>query len=260
MIKILNMPSLTPLVAVPACRKFIGVHPFHTAGEKYLTALSDVAGVLPVVLPVLGARLSPAQVLCRVDGILLTGSHSNVEPHHYQGPPSADGTMHDPDRDATTLPLIRAAIAAGVPLFAICRGFQELNVALGGTLHQRVHELEGFMDHREDSEAALEVQYGPAHPVHLSANGRLRRWFDRDRLTVNSVHWQGIDRLAPGLTVEATAPDGLVEAVHVTDAAGFTLGVQWHPEWRAGENPDSQVLFNAFGDACRAFAADRAAL
>ncbi|HXH04169.1 MAG TPA: gamma-glutamyl-gamma-aminobutyrate hydrolase family protein [Candidatus Competibacteraceae bacterium] len=246
-----------PLIAIPACRKMLGHHPFHVVGEKYLTAVADLAGGLPLALPALGARLDLADLLARIDGILLTGSHSNVEPHHYGGPPSAPGTLHDPERDATTLPLIRAAVQAGVPVMAICRGFQEMNVAFGGTLHQRVHELEGMMDHREDPDDPLEVQYGPAHEVRLTPGGWLAGLLGRERIIVNSVHWQGVERLGPGLAAEATAPDGLVEAFRVAAAPAFTLAVQWHPEWKAAENPVSVALFRAFGDACRARAAAR---
>ena len=142
-----------PLVAVPACRRFIAPHPFHVAGEKYISALVCAAGVVPVLLPALGGALSLPSLLGRVDGLMLTGSPSNVEPSRYGGPPSRTGTAHDPHRDATTLPLIRAAVAAGLPVLAICRGYQEVNVALGGTLHQNVHELPGMLDHREDKSA-----------------------------------------------------------------------------------------------------------
>jgi len=188
---------------------------------------------------------------------MLTGSPSNVEPHRYGGPASAEGTLHDAERDATTLPLIRAAIDMGVPLLGICRGFQELNVAFGGTLHQRVHEVPGMRDHREDKTAPVEVQYAKAHPVRLAPDGLLARIAGTDELRVNSVHGQGIDRLAPGLSVEATAPDGLVEAVRVDGAGAFALAVQWHPEWRFWEDSASAALFAAFGDAARARAERR---
>ena len=235
----------------------IGAHPFHVAGDKYLRAVADGAQALPLLIPALGDGLDPAELVGRLDGLLLTGSASNVEPHRYGGPSSAAGTPHDPARDATTLPLIRAALDAGVPLLGICRGFQELNVALGGTLHQRVHEVPGLDDHREDESAPLEVQYGPAHPVRLAPGGILAGLAGALEVRVNSVHGQGIDRLAPGLAVEATAPDGLVEAVRVEHAPAFALAVQWHPEWRFWEDPLSAALFAAFGDAAAARAALR---
>lgn len=247
----------TPLVGIPACARTLGAHPFHVTGDKYIRAVSDGAGALPLLIPALGDSLDLADLVDRLDGLLITGSASNVAPHLYGGPPSADGTLHDPARDATTLPLIRLALEKGVPLLGICRGFQELNVALGGTLHQRVHEVPGLSDHREDDTAPVEVQYGPAHPVRLTPGGLLARLAGRGEVTVNSVHGQGIDRLAPGLAVEATAPDGLVEAVRVADAPAFAAAVQWHPEWRFWEDPLSAALFAAFGDAAAARAALR---
>lgn len=240
-----------PLIGVPADRKIIGPHPFHAVGEKYLTALTDVAGATPLVIPSLAERLQIDDLLDTFDGLLFTGSHSNVEPEHYDGPPSAPGTEHDPARDALTLSLLPAAIERGIPVLAICRGFQEFNVVRGGSLHQRVHELPGMLDHREDTAQALDVQYGPAHSVELCEGGLLQRLTGRSSIEVNSIHWQGIDRLGTGLRAEAVSPDGLIEAFTAPDAPGFNLAVQWHPEWRAAENPVSVSLFEAFGAACR---------
>ena len=239
-----------PLIGVSACRQQVGKNPSHTVGDKYVEAAA-FAGT-PLILP---ARDVPGDVhamLAPLDGILFTGSPSNVEPHHYNGAPSADGTRHDPARDRLTLPLLQAAIAAGVPVLCICRGFQELNVALGGTLHQRVHELPGFLDHREPQDAALDVQYSPRHAVSVEPGGVFERLGLATRFEVNSLHGQGIDRLAPGLRIEARALDGLIEAVSMDDAPGLVLGVQWHPEWRFTENPVSLRLFEAFREACRA--------
>jgi putative glutamine amidotransferase len=219
-------------------------------GEKYIDAVADGAKALPVLIPALGSELDPSAILAGCDGVLFTGSASNVEPHHYGGPASAPGTLHDPSRDATTLPLIPRAIAAGVPVLAICRGFQEMNVAYGGTLHQRLHEA-GFSDHREDGSDPLEVQYGPAHEVLLEPGGLLRDIAGRDRIEVNSLHWQGVERLGRDLEVEARAPDGVIEAFRVAHAPAFAVGVQWHPEWQFEKNPFSRALFAAFGDASR---------
>ncbi len=229
----------------------LGPHPFHVVGEKYIRAVLDASQGLPLVIPALADELGMSDLLRRLDGILFTGSPSNVEPHHYAGPESAPGTLHDPARDATTLPLIRKAVELQIPVFGICRGFQEMNVAFGGTLHQRVHEVEGKLDHRDDTTLPLEVQYGPAHDVVLEADGLLRELTGRDRLQVNSLHSQGIDRLGAGLLVEARAPDGLVEAFRVQEAKRFALAVQWHPEWQVMSNPSSQALFAAFGAAGR---------
>jgi len=220
-------------------------------GEKYIEAVAVGAKAVPVLIPALGTEIDLPSLLDACDGLLLTGSPSNVEPHHYGGPASAPGTLHDPDRDATTLPLIPRAIAAGLPVLAICRGFQEMNVAYGGTLHQRLHEIPGYLDHREDESATLADQYGPAHEVLLEPGGALRKIAGQDRLEVNSLHWQGIKTLGKELAVEARAPDGVIEAFRVAAAPNFALSVQWHPEWQFAENPFSRALFAAFVTASR---------
>jgi putative glutamine amidotransferase len=229
----------------------VGAHPFHMVGEKYARAVLDAAGAAPLLIPSLADELGLDELLQRLDGLLFTGSPSNVEPHLYEGTPSAPGTLHDPARDATTLPLIRKAVRAGVPVFGICRGFQEMNVAFGGTLHQRLHEVPGHLDHRDDETQPLEVQYGPAHDVTLEPGGVLRALALSDRIQVNSLHNQGIDRLGAELAVEARAPDGVIEAFRVRDAQRFALAVQWHPEWKVMSNPFSRALFAAFGQASR---------
>lgn len=249
--------SSRPVIGVPADRRVLNPHAFHMAGEKYLSALIDGADALPLIVPVLADAVGIDEVLSHCDGILLTGSPSNVEPRHYEGETSRDGTLHDPERDALTLPLARLALESGVPLLALCRGFQELNVALGGTLHQHVHEVPGYHTHKEDPGDPLDVQYGPSHPVTLVEGGLLRRLADTDTVMVNSLHGQGVRRLAKGVTVEAVADDGLVEAFTVDDAHAFALAVQWHPEWKVTENPFSLRIFKAFGDACREYAAGR---
>jgi putative glutamine amidotransferase len=245
------MASARPLIGIPADRRMVGLHPFHMVGEKYARAVLEAAEALPLLIPSLAEELRFDDLLGTLDGILFTGSLSNVEPHHYAGTPSAPGTLHDPARDATTLPLIRKAVQSGIPVLGICRGFQEMNVAFGGTLHQKVHEVEGFGDHRDDESDPLEVQYGPAHEVILEPGGLLRAMAGTDRLQVNSLHAQGIAQLAPGLAVEARAPDGLVEAFRVAGAAQFAVAVQWHPEWQVMSNPFSRALFAAFGSASR---------
>ncbi|WP_065057400.1 gamma-glutamyl-gamma-aminobutyrate hydrolase family protein [Paraburkholderia tropica] len=242
-----------PVVAVSTDYCVVDGHPSHSVGDKYVAAIVEGANSLALLLPSLGKRQSIAGVLAHIDGLLFTGSYSNVDPRHYGGPPSAEGTQHDPARDATTIPLIKAAVAVGVPVLAICRGFQEMNVAFGGSLHQRVHETPGFDDHREDKSASREIQYGPTHEIRFTAGGMLQRIAGgKPTLSVNSLHGQGIDRLGKNLMVEAVAPDGLIEAISVADAATFAVGVQWHPEWRHAENNFSTALLRAFGNACRA--------
>ena len=246
-----------PLIGVTACSKQIGLHAYHISGDKYVRAVASAAKGLPVILPSLADLLAPSDILDGLDGILFTGSPSNIEPFHYSGPASAPGTAHDSARDATTLPLIRAAVEAGIPVLGICRGFQEMNVAFGGSLHQKVHEAGPFMDHREDDSLPLEGQYAPSHPVHIQPGGVLAGLGLASEIHVNSIHAQGVERLAPGLCVEALAPDGLIEAVSVPQGKGFALGVQWHPEWQVCSNPDYLAIFQAFGDACRKHALQR---
>ena len=240
-----------PLIGIPADRRMVGQHPFHMVGEKYARAVMEAAGAAPLLIPALAEELRFDELLERLDGLLFTGSPSNVEPHRYQGPPSDPGTLHDPARDATTLPLIRKAVEAGVPVLGICRGFQEMNVAFGGTLHQKLHEVPGFLDHRDDEKQPLEVQYGPAHDVTLEPGGVLRSLGASDRVRVNSLHSQGIERLGDELAVEARAPDGVIEAFRVARSRTFALAVQWHPEWQVMSNPFSRALFAAFGEASR---------
>lgn len=246
----------SPLVGLPSDSKPIGLHRYQAVGEKYVRAIVSGAGAIPMLIPSLSPPLPLREVLEQLDGLFLTGAYSNIEPHHYSGEPSYPGNLHDPARDETSLSMVPLAIELGVPVLAVCRGFQEVNVALGGTLHQKVHEVQGRQDHREDQSAPLDEQYGPAHVVRLS--GTLARLAGAGEAYVNSLHGQGIDRVAPRLLVEATSPDGLVEGVRLDSEQKFLLAVQWHPEWRVSENPFYLGIFQEFGDACRTRAAGRA--
>jgi putative glutamine amidotransferase len=229
----------------------LGAHPFHVAGEKYLTAVLEAADAVPLIIPALASEFRLEELLERLDGLLLTGSASNVEPHRYGGEPSEPGTWHDRERDDVTLPLIPRAIDAGVPLLGICRGFQEMNVAMGGSLWQKLQDVPGHLDHRDNPELEIEQQYAPAHDVVLEPGGVLRRLAGTDRVKVNSLHTQGVRQLGNDLAVEARAPDGVIEAFRVRSARNFALAVQWHPEWRVGGNAFSRALFAEFGAACR---------
>lgn len=240
-----------PVVLVTSCNHRFGEHPFHIAGRKYVDAVR-LAGALPLIAPPFPEDQIEA-LLDVADGVLLTGSPSNVHPSHFGEDVLNPALPLDPERDAWTLPLIRRTLARGLPLLAICRGTQETNVALGGTLHQAVHQVPGHADHRSSDDAPAAVQYGPAHPVDVTPGGVLARAVGERRFVVNSVHGQGVKTLAPGLRVEARAPDGLVEAFSAASAPGFSLCLQWHPEWQAEDNPVSMRILQAFGQAVRAW-------
>ena len=236
------------VVGIPACATIANDRPVHQTPARYADALTGGARALPIMIPPVG----DAQILLldRIDGLLVPGSPSNVHPSHYGVEQDLTPDKHDLARDATTLPLIRAAIARGLPVLAICRGIQELNVALGGTLLQNIHDIPGIMDHRGGG-PPLDKAYGPKHPITLS--GSLARIVGADRIIVNSLHGQAIDRPADGLVVEARAEDNTIEAVSFPAAQGFVLGLQWHPEWRWSEHSASVAIFHAFGEACRAY-------
>jgi putative glutamine amidotransferase len=238
-----------PIVVIPACTKLIGEDIFDAVGRKYSVALAEVAECQPLLVPIGAGATDIGAVMEVADAILLSGSPSNVAPEHYGEEAPIDPNALDPLRDAMTLPLIRTAVERRTPLFAICRGFQELNVALGGSLYQAVHDVDGHKDHRARPDVPLDEAYGPVHPVVL--RGKLRDWVGRDKIMVNSLHGQGIARLADGLTPEAFAEDGLIEAVRGPDDAAFCLGVQWHPEWSARSNEVSTSLFRRFGAAAK---------
>lgn len=238
-----------PIVVIPCCSKMLAGLRFDVAGRKYSAAVAEVADCQPLLMPLGPSMADVGAVLDIADGILLSGSLSNVEPVHYSDEEPLDPGMVDRDRDALTLPLIRSAIERKLPLFAICRGFQELNVALGGTLHQAVHNVSGHADHREPKSDDFDVKFAPVHPVSLK--GELRNWVGEEKIIVNSLHGQGIAKLAEPLVAEAFADDGLIEAVRAPAGNPFSLGVQWHPEWRPQANPVSIALFRRFGEAAR---------
>ncbi len=250
---------MKPLIGISCCVKAFGIFatPNHAASDSYVRVVLGPVGGIPVLLPAAGEALAP-QILPRLDGLILTGSRSNVCPDFYEGPPHAEGTPEDLQRDSTTLPLIRAAIAAGVPLLAICRGFQELNVALGGSLDQRIQDLPGRIDHSTPSDQKLpRIRVAKAHGVRLAPGSLIAELAGRCELPVNSLHNQGVARLAPRLAAEGWAPDGTVEAVRVIDAPGFAYGIQWHPEYDWERDAVSRALFERFGAAAAAWAAQR---
>ena len=242
------MGSSRPSVGLVCDHRRVGKHPFHMAGEEYIAALRDGAGALPLLIPALDPPLAPEDILASVDGLLFSGAASDVSPRLYGAGTPRKGVPLDERRDSTAVPLLQSAVEAGKPVLCICRGFQELNVALGGTLHREVHEVPGRFDHREKG-TALEEQYAPAHPVTVAEGGLLARIVPRRSFEVNSLHGQGIAKLAPPLFADAAAPDGQIEAVSMPRAKGFLLGLQWHPEWRWAGNEISRAIFAAFGAA-----------
>ncbi len=241
-------PHRKPIILIPATNAELDGHRVTFATKRYAEAVR-FAGGLPLVIP----NAEPGEIdtlLDMADGILLTGAAANVHPRHFGETVANPALPLDPERDDLTLTIIPRALALGVPLLAICRGFQEINVALGGSLHQAVQELPGHMDHRSAAHE-LEVVYRPAHDVAITQGGALEAIVGPGTLRVNSVHGQGVNRPAAGLRVEARAPDGLIEAFSIPEARGFSLALQWHPEWRPDEDPASTAIFKAFGDACR---------
>lgn len=251
--------SHLPLVGLPADTYESHGFLYHSIGDKYVRAVAEVAQCSPVMVPAIMDALHLDSLLDRFDGILMTGAVSNVHPPHYGEAATTDHEPFDHPRDQLTLRLITRVIERGIPLFCICRGFQELNVVMGGTLETELQRGEGRIDHRAPQHDDVDVRYAPVHAINIRPGGLLDRILGKRETMVNSIHRQGIKRLAPGLAVEATAPDGIIEAVSVRDAASFAFGTQWHPEFKAANNPDSVKLFEAFGDAVRTYARKRSA-
>lgn len=248
---------MQPIVAVVADIREFDNYSWHCVPDQYVTAAFSVSGVLPLLVPAFGDAIDYDALLARVDGVMLSGSKSNVHPAQFGKEPHEKYEPYDPARDATSLPLIRAAIEKGVPLFAICRGIQELNVALGGTLATEIQENDGTMDHRAPTSPDQAERFALAHDVKAKSGGCIERIIGPE-VRVNSLHRQAIDNIAPRLQAEATAEDGTIEAVSVIDAKGYAVGVQWHPEYWAKTDSTSRKLFEAFGDAVRSYAAGKA--
>lgn len=249
-----------PLVGIPASQIYLPAHSLaqHGVGERYIRGVSDGAGAVPMVIPALADDYDFADLASRLDGLMLTGGRANVEPHHYDGPPFPDDEVRDPPRDNTVLPLIRECVRQGVPVFGSCRGIQEINVAMGGTLYYRVHEIDGFNDHRMPREGDIEHKFSERHLVVTAENGLFHKLADAREVMVNSLHAQAVDKVAPGFEIECvSAPDGVIEGIRYTEAETFCVGVQWHAEWRFEDNTLSLNLWHAFGDACRKRAAAR---
>lgn len=241
---------MKPLIGISCCTKLFGAFgmPNHAASNTYVRATDLVVGGVPILVPANGHNADIPTLLARLDGIIFTGSRSNVQPALYEGTPHPSDIPEDAERDAVTLPLIRAAVEIGLPILAICRGLQEMNVALGGSLHQRLQDLPGRIDHSTPMSPISKIRTGKSHSITLSRGSWLHHVAGTDAIAVNSLHNQGIDRLAEGLVADGRAPDGTVEAVHAT-SRGFAVGVQWHPEYDWETDAISRGIFEAFGRA-----------
>ena len=253
-----------PIVGIPSDVKIVGLNPYHCVGEKYINAVAHGADCCPFILPAYGPGVDLSehdieavfeQFFHHMHGLFLAGSPSNIEPHHYSDEESLTPEFHDPQRDYLTLRLIRECVKRKLPVLAVCRGVQELNVALGGSLYQKVHEVDGYMDHREDGTLDRDGQYADTHKVQFVEGGFFQQLMNGEsEAMVNSLHGQGLRNLGQGLVAEAHAPDGLVEAIRLDSSEQFVVGVQWHPEWQYEKKAVSVALFKAFGDAVRAHA------
>ncbi|MCB8880255.1 gamma-glutamyl-gamma-aminobutyrate hydrolase family protein [Acidisoma cellulosilytica] len=243
------------LIGISCCQKAFGRFAMlnHAVSDTYVRAVGELVGGVPVLIPANGSRADIECLIERLDGIILTGSPSNVEPALYGGEPHPPETPEDKFRDAVTLPLVRSAIALGLPLLGICRGFQEMNVALGGSLHQRLQDLPDRMDHSTPMQKLAVIRHAKAHAIRVVPGSWLHRVAQARDIAVNSLHNQGVDRLAPGLVAEGYAPDGTIEAFRVAQAPGFAVGVQWHPEYDMDSEPVSRRIFLSFADAVASY-------
>lgn len=232
-------------------------HDYQVMTHKYMAPLVEFSGCVPLLVPTCFGTADLEQYLSMVDGVYLTGAGSNIDPVLYGQENLTPEKAQDRDRDLFDLPLIKAAVQRGLPIFGICRGMQEMNIAFGGDIHQKLYAVEGFNDHREDSTTPPTEQYADIHSVRLVPGTWLADLLGQEEIPVNSLHGQGINVLGEGLQALAHAEDGVIEAIHAPDLPQFTLGVQWHPEWQAAQNPHSIRLFQAFGEACRLSAARR---
>ena len=242
-----------PLVGIVCCRKEIERHPFHVVGEKYIKAIHEFSNVTSVLIPS-DDLTSRMPILNRLDGFLLTGSLSNVHPDRYKDSMKDSKMLIDTHRDEYVFNAVKKIIDMQMPILAICRGFQEMNVIFGGTLFQNLEAESDHQGHDFDRDASVEDQYDISHTVSFESGGYLSRLTELSEAEVNSLHTQGVKELGRGLNIEATSHEGLIEAFTVKDAAGFNLSVQWHPEWKPESSLISMKIFEAFGSACREYA------
>jgi putative glutamine amidotransferase len=241
-----------PVLGVTCCTRRMGTEFGQAVINRYVAAAMQWGDVAALLVPALPELMSASEVAPRLDGLLLTGSPSNVDPGRYGEAGAADAEgPYDPARDAMSFDLIRAMLDLGKPVLGVCRGFQEINVAFGGALRRDTGRNPELIAHHAPAEASFDDMFAHEHQVELAQGGVLRQGLGRDRLQVNSVHFQGVSRLGKGLNVEAWAPDGVVEAVSAWVNEAPVLAVQWHPEWRTADSPDSQAFFRLLGEALR---------
>jgi putative glutamine amidotransferase len=243
------MSETRPVLGIIACQRTVGTEPAQAVMERYVRAAMKHADVAALIVPSLPDLMRASEVASRLDGVLLTGSPSNIEPSRYGE--DDDAGPFDPGRDAIALGMVAELVDLGRPVFGICRGFQEINVALGGTLRRDTSASAELLAHHAPDEASFAEMFDHLHPVTLSHDGMLAQNFGKAELTVNSVHFQGVGQLAAGLDVEARAPDGLIEAFSARPKGAPVVAVQWHPEWDADRNPDSAAFFRLLGKALR---------
>ncbi|MDC0649699.1 gamma-glutamyl-gamma-aminobutyrate hydrolase family protein [Alphaproteobacteria bacterium] len=236
---------------------FNGRQRLHSAGKRYVDAVMNFANVVPILIPACIKKSDVGPLLDMLDGVVLTGGRANIEPHNYGGQAFPDDEVIDPDRDKTVLGIIPECVQRHIPIFGICRGIQEINVAYGGTIFYRVHQQNDKEDHRmpQNDDASLEEIFKPRHQVMFTENSLFKEFLEQDTFRVNSLHGQGIDQLGAGLTAEAYSPDGLIEAISISDYKSFAVAIQWHAEFHPerDENYLNKLLFQKFGDSCQQF-------
>jgi len=247
-------PARKPVVLMSMGAQERKGHDYQVMTVKYIRPLVEHAGCVPLLVPTCCGTDDIAQYLSMADGVYLTGAGSNIDPALYGQTNLTPEKQQDKDRDNFDLPLILAALKMGLPIFAVCRGMQEINVALGGDLHQKLYAVPGKDDHREDGEGSVEEQYADVHKVSFEPDSWIAKVLGKTEIAVNSLHGQSIKTLGKGVRVIGRAEDTAIEAIDLPDYPQFTLGVQWHPEWKAASNPNSINLFAAFGHACRSYA------
>ena len=232
-------------------------YPAQAAGNMNIQAIAEVVGAVPVIIPSMPEYVTVDEIMQVCDGFLFTGGRPNVHPGEYGHEETEAHGEFDRGRDGVTLPLIRACVEAGQPVLGLCRGFQEFNVAMGGTLHPEIRDLPGRMNHRMPPDGTIEEKFALRHQVRLVEGSPFISIFGSNEVTVNSLHGQGISRLADSFEVEAVSPDGLIEGIRLKNDPGFTVGVQWHAEWEPENHTLSRRLFESFGDVARKRARQR---